>query len=149
MLIKNHKETLSNTVKVIKLPMKSEDGFIHSNLIYAYTHVQHIYICCCQLSGLYMLVFPNILPFRSYLLMISELQSLKAMQVTSEGQILILNNLRTEPHLVYFLDWPQELKAQHLCMPITHSGPEPHYFTVFQGDLKDFLRQFWHFGITL
>lgn len=63
MLIKSHKETLNNAVKVIGFPVKREDGIIHSNSIHAHTHI-HIHTCVLQLSGLYILVLPNIFLFR-------------------------------------------------------------------------------------
>lgn len=43
-----------------------------------------------------------------------------------------------EPYLVCFLDSSPKLKAQHLHMPVTHSGPMPHYFSVFYGEWGEF-----------
>lgn len=67
-LIKSHKETLSNTVKVTKLPVRSEDGVLHSNSIYAHTHM-HIYthVAVGHREGLHVLLLPSIFRFRQHM----------------------------------------------------------------------------------
>lgn len=66
MLIKSHKETLSNTGKVITLCVKREDGIIHSNSMlhihpHAYTYVLLLTI------RIILLVLPRIFLLRPYM----------------------------------------------------------------------------------